>query len=137
MGAVGYLVVCIVMWGVGVFLMKIVGQRLDPLTVAAFNMFGYLSVGIFVFPKAAFGFSRYHLLSIVIGAMFVMANLAFYKLSQTAQVSVVAPITALYVVIPVILGVVFLSEPPTLRKVLGVLLALVALFLLSETEATQ
>ena len=29
------------------------------------------------------------------------------------------------------------EEPPTLRKVLGVLLALLALFLFSKTEATQ
>lgn len=135
MGAAIYLAICILMWGMAMFVMKVVGARLDPLTIAAFNMFGYLSVGVFLFPKASYGFSRYHLLSILIGAMFVIANMAFYKLSQTGQVSVLAPLTALYVVVPVILGIAFLHEPPSLRKLAGVVLALVALYLLSGVEA--
>lgn len=134
MGAAGYLTVCIAMWGLATFAMKLVGSRLDPMTVAAFNMFGYLSVGAFLFPQASWGFSRYHLLSIVIGAMFVLANLAFYKLSQTEQVSTLAPLTALYVIVPVVLGMFFLGEPPTARKVIGIILGLASLYLLSGME---
>ncbi|NUQ12248.1 MAG: DMT family transporter [Gemmatimonadaceae bacterium] len=88
----------------------------------------------FLFPQASWGFSRYHLLSIVIGAMFVLANLAFYKLSQTEQVSTLAPLTALYVIVPVVLGMFFLGEPPTARKVIGIILGLASLYLLSGME---
>lgn len=134
MGAAGYLAICIGMWGLATFAMKLVGTRLDPITIAAFNMFGYLSVGAFLFPKASWGFTRYHLLAAVIGAMFVLANMAFYKLSQTEQVSALAPLTALYVMVPVLLGITFLGEPPTVRKLIGVALGLASLYLLSGVE---
>ena len=134
MGAAFFLVVCILMWGLATMGMKLAGQRLDPITIAAFNMFGYLAVGAFLFPQASYGWSRYHLIAVAIGAVFVVANMAFYKLSQTAYVSTLAPLTALYVVIPVVVGVVALGEPLTFRKVIGVLLALVALYLLSSVD---
>lgn len=134
MTGVTYLVVCMVTWGLATFTMKVAGSRLDPMTVASYNMIGYLGVGMFIFPKAQLGFTRYHLAAVLIGALFVAGNLAFYKLSQTAQVSSLAPMTALYVAIPVLLGFLTLGEPPTLRKVVGVVLALASLYLLASSE---
>ena len=136
MGAAVYLAVCMLMWGLATFTMKVAGQRLDPMTVAAYNVFGYLAVAVFLFPRASFGLTRYHLMGIGIGAMFVVGNMAFYKLSQTVQVSTLVPLTALYVIVPVLLGVLALGEALSLRKAFGVLLGLVAVYLLSMGDGT-
>ena len=129
-----YLAVCMVTWGLATFAMKVAGSRLDPMTVAAYNLIGYLSVGAFLLPKAEFGLSRYHVVSVLIGALFVVGNMAFYKLSQTTDVSSLAPLTALNLAIPVLLGILVLGEPPTVRKAMGIVLALAALYLLSSAE---
>ena len=107
------------------------GKRLDPMTVASCNMFGYFLVGALVFPRASFSLTRYHALAMVVGSMFVLGNIAYYKLSQTSEVSTLAPLTGLYVMVPVVLGLIFLGEPLTLRKGAGALLACVAIYLLS------
>ena len=87
MGAAGYLAICMLMWGLATFTMKVAGQHLDPMTVVVYNLLGYFLVGAFLLPAASYGFSRYHAMGIAIGALFVLGNMALYKLSQTVQVS--------------------------------------------------
>ena len=128
----GYLVICLLMWGLATFGMKIAGERLDPMTTAGFNILGYLVISVFLLPRMSLGMTRYHILAIAIGTMFVLGNLAFYKLSQTTQVSLLAPLTALYVAIPVLLGILVLGEPMSLRKGMGILLAAGAIYLLTS-----
>lgn len=131
MSGFGYLAICMGMWGLALFGMKLAGQKLDPITIAGFNMFGYLLVGAFVLPRASFELTRYHLVAVAVAAMFVVGNMAFYKLSQSSAVSTLAPVTALYIIIPIVLGIVFLREPLTWQKGAGIALALVAIYLLS------
>jgi len=119
------------MWGIAVFVMKLAGARLDPVTTAVFNMFGYVALGIFLLPRASFAMTHAHILAVVIGPIFIVGNMAFYKLSQTGHVSTLAPLTALNLVIPIVLGILFLGEPLTLRKGAGILLAIGAIYLLS------
>ena len=132
MGATGYLLACMLMWGLAVFGMNLAGKQLDPMTVAAFNMFGYFLVGAIVFPQASFSLTWHHAIAVVVGSMFVLGNMAFYKLSPAGDVSTLAPLTGLYVMIPVVLGLLFLGEPLTLRKGAGAVLAGVAIYLLSS-----
>jgi len=120
-------------WGLGTFIMKIVGQRLDPVTTVGFNIIGYLSVAIFLFSRMSFALTRYHLLAIPIGIMFVLGNLAFYRLASTTEITILVPLTALYIAIPVLLGVLVLGEPMTVRKGIAFLLAAGAIYLLSTT----
>lgn len=131
MSPLTYTVICILMWGIAVFVMKLAGSRLDPVTTAVFNMFGYVLTGIFLLPQASFAMTRSHVLAVAIGPLFIMGNMAFYKLSQTNHVSTLAPLTALYVAIPIILGIMVLGEPLTVRKGVGILLAIGAIYLLS------
>jgi bacterial/archaeal transporter family protein len=128
----GYFIACLLAWGMATFAMKIVGERLDPMTLVGFNLLGYVVVSVFFVPKMALGITRFHILAVAIGVMFAIGNLAFYKLSQTHGVSLLAPLTALYVAIPVILGILVLGEPMTVRKGLGILLAVGAIYLLSS-----
>lgn len=61
-----------------------------------------------------------------------VATVAFYAALGRGPASVVVPLTGMYVVIPALLGVVFLREPLTLYRVLGLLCAGLAVFFLSR-----
>ena len=128
-----YLAICLLSWGLATFSMKLVGERLDAMTIVGFNILGSVAMGVIFMPRMSFGMTRYHVLAIAIGTMFVLGNMAFYKLSRTHSVSLLAPLTAIYIAIPVLLGVFVLGEPITLRKGVGILLAVGAIYLLTST----
>ncbi|MBI2300324.1 MAG: EamA family transporter, partial [Armatimonadetes bacterium] len=65
------------------------------------------------------------------GVLFLVGNVAFYKLVHSHQVAVVVPFTAVYVAIPVLLGAVCLREQLSRAQWCGVVLAVVACCLLS------
>ncbi len=50
------------------------------------------------------------------------------------SVSVLGPASALYIVVPAVLGVLLLKEPITGRKAAGIVLAIVAIALLTQDE---
>lgn len=52
------------------------------------------------------------------------------------SVSVLGPVTALYIIVPAVLGVVVLGERITLRKAAGIMLAMVAIYLLASEEGS-
>ena len=81
--------------------------------------------------RAQWSFGWPSLVAIAIGAMYVIGNAAFYKLSQVADVSTLAPIVSLQIMIPIALGIALLGEPVTVRKAFGVLLATASIWLLS------
>jgi transporter family protein len=55
--------------------------------------------------------------------------IAYYRALSAGPVSVVVPVFGLFLVTSSVIGIVFLDEALTLRKVTGVVLALVAVFL--------
>jgi drug/metabolite transporter (DMT)-like permease len=118
-------------WGSGVLLMKLAARGIDPLTAIVFNLPGYLLVGLWVLPWAKPGLSRYHLAAVGIGSVYVIGNLAFFKLCKTQPISILAPLTSLYVLIPTLAGVVLLAERPTRLQWAGMALALIALVMLT------
>ena len=134
MGVAFYVAVCMLMWGLAIFIMKVAGERLDPFTMVLFNVFGYLIMGLVLFSRASYGWTRFHLMGVAVGILFVLGNMAFYKLSQTTQVTTLVPMTALHVAVPILLGFLILGEPMSLRKGAGILLALAAIYLLSSVE---
>ena len=130
------LLVCFFGWGFAVYLMTHVAK--DDLGIAAilfYNLFGYAAANLFVISNVKFGWSWSHFLTVLIGVLFVIANFAYYKLSEMGgQASVLAPLTALYVVVPVLLGALILKEPLSARKLAGIALAVVAIILLSSED---
>ncbi|MFQ6049187.1 MAG: EamA family transporter [Phycisphaerae bacterium] len=118
-------------WGLGVLLMKLATRGVDPLTAIAFNLPGYLLVGLLVVPWARPGLSRYHLAAVAVGAAYVVGNFAFYKLCKSQPISILAPLASLYVAIPIIAGVMLLAERPTRLQWAGIVLAAVAVVMLT------
>lgn len=72
-----------------------------------------------------------HLMGFVAGALGALGAILFYLALSTGPVSVVIPVTSLYVVGVTVAGVLLFGEPITFRKVLGVLLATAAVIALT------
>jgi transporter family protein len=67
----------------------------------------------------------------VAGICLAVGILAYYRALSLGPVSVVAPVFGMFLVTSSALGILFLDETLTARKALGVLLAVVAVYLVS------
>jgi len=128
------LIGCMAAWGLAVFLMKIAGQKLGPYTCSVFALPGYLVIGLLICWRAEYRLSSYHGVAVAIGALYMLGNLAFYRLCQSQDVSVLAAITSVNIVIPIVLGWILLEEPISVRRVVGIALAVAAIVLLNWPE---
>jgi uncharacterized membrane protein len=126
--------ISIAAWGVAVFLMKIAGQGLGAYTSLIFTLPGYLIVMALVAGKADYSLSWRHGIPVLVGALYTIGNIAFYKLCETWEVSRMAPASALYVAIPVILGWIALREPVSMQRIAGLVFAALALYCLTAPE---
>lgn len=70
--------------------------------------------------------------SIISGITGGIAIILFYILLKKYQASIVLPLTSLYPVVVVILGILILKEKITYLNGIGVVLALIAIYLLSK-----
>ncbi|MFZ4694669.1 MAG: EamA family transporter [Verrucomicrobiia bacterium] len=132
------MITCILAWGLAQFLMKLASQGgLSPATSILFTIFGYLAMVPFVLHKADFHLTPRYLLPVLVGICYVVGNLTFYKLCETQDVTLLAPITALNIAVPILLGWLVLREPMTFQRVAGILLAGVALWLLMAPEKAR
>ena len=69
--------------------------------------------------------------ALLAGACLAVGILAYYRALATGPVSVVVPVFGLFIVTSSLLGVAVLDEPLTLRKVVGVLFAVLAVILVA------
>lgn len=72
-----------------------------------------------------------HLVGLVAGGLGALGAILFYIALSTGPVSVIIPLTSLYVVGVAIAGVLLFGEPLTMRKVIGVSLAVAAMIVLA------
>ncbi|HUW83203.1 MAG TPA: DMT family transporter [Phycisphaerae bacterium] len=126
-----WLLVAMLGWGLGVFLMKVATRGIDPLTAIVFNLPGYLIIGLWAIPWCKPAWGRYHLVAVVVGAVYILANFGFYKLCQSKPITVAAPLASLYVSIPILAGMFVLGERPTRLQWGGIAVAVVALVMLT------
>ncbi len=123
---------CISGWGVGAFLMAHLGRSLGMGTILVCNLIGYTIAIAALARDVSLGWSWNHLGAVVTAIVFVLANFAFYRLSHAGEeVTILAPLTSLYVLVAVGLGVVVFHETITPRKGLGIVLGVLAMILLS------
>ena len=65
------------------------------------------------------------------GCLGGISSLLFYHIIQKALASVVVPVCSLYIVVTVVLSYFFLSEPISIKKILGIVFGLIAITLLT------
>jgi len=131
-----YFLGCTAGWGFSTFIMGFLGKETIAFeTLLFYQGLGALFVGFSVVHKVEFGFSTNHLLAVLNGLSFSLADLSYYLLSRAGMsVSILGPMSSMYVVIPMILGVTLLKEPLTFKKVLGLVCAMAAIYFLSSAE---
>jgi bacterial/archaeal transporter family protein len=133
MERLGWLALVMVTWGSANFLLKIVGERLDSYSAALAIVVGYVVVGT-TFSLAGggrLGVTWPHGVAAIIGALYIIGNWAFLHLARTEDISSLSPMAGLAIVLPIVLGFALLGEAITLKKLTGIVFALVAIVLLS------
>jgi transporter family protein len=125
-------ILALVLWGAWGYMSKVL-TRSGPTGVLAFwaSLAGVLPIAAFT---AATGTLRWHRLApagIVAGLLAGIATTCFYFALRRGPASVVVPLTGMYIIIPALLGYVFLKEPLTLKHALGLGCAVLAVVLLA------
>ena len=118
-------------WGV---LIKIASTNLNPYTISFVALTSaWVTVGAISFSKLNWQSNFGVALAVLCGCMGGISSLLFYHVLKTAPASVVIPISSLYIVVTVILSFLFLGEPIGVKKIIGIVLGLVAIKLLTTT----
>ena len=126
--------IVMLLWGVQNVLLKVVFRKISP--------FGYYVIaGIATIVAAGLAYFLFkpslNVDSLTLGGAFLLAlfvsltYLAFLYALSIGPENVVIPITSLNVAVTAILATIFLKEPMTVEKALGLLFATVAVVLLS------
>lgn len=133
LGWFGLSLITLILWGVWGLFGKLALNNLDWRTVYLVAgigaIFVYLIFYAAVKPSLSFNTSSYY--ALVAGALGVGGTLTYYLALNQGKVSVVVPLTALYPVITVILATTVLNEKLTFYQGFGVLLAIMAIILIS------
>jgi len=130
-----YSLLALVLWGLWGVFSKIAATHLPSWAIFLVEICVYLLVGGFIwgllrtpvtwtFPGAA--------AAVAAGLSGGFALFFFLKALSTGPAAVVVPLTSLYPVITVLLGITFLQENLSLRHLLGILMASAAVWLLSQ-----
>jgi len=123
-----------VLIGFNTFAVKLVSQNLHPAVILV-TKFGVGLMGLFLY----FGYTRvplvwnkYILYGCLIGAWWSAIMVLYYTAIARGPLSVVIPIFNLNLIIPAILGFIFLNEAMTVSKLLGLIFACLAVVLLTR-----
>ena len=131
-----YSLLTILLWGAWGAVFKAASSGMDANTNQIFFTVGLLPLMLVLFPAARRGAPGARRAGIawafVTGILGGAGNIAFFRaLGSGGKVSVVAPATALFPIVTVILAVTFLRERISKQQIIGFALALVAIYLLS------
>ena len=132
--------------GVSEYLLVLTGRAVNWQTGMFYNCLGVITINFFTIQSGnvdVFRFDRWAGYAVLTGVLYGGADIYFLKLSgnknisHMADVSILAPLCALYILIPTILGIVVDGEPLTKRKLLGIILATAAILILSFEEQEE
>ena len=130
-----YALISLVLYGFWGFFPKLSVRDIDPLSALLYEIVGACFIGLVVlfsigpglqFTPNGFWFAFLTGVSGMVGTLF------FFKAAKWGPISVVVSLTALYPLIAITLAAIFLREPITLRQLMGMGLALIAIFLMSS-----
>ncbi len=123
-----------VLIGFNTFTVKLISQNLHPALLLV-TKFGIGVIGLFIYlsyTKVPLVWNKYVLYGCLIGAWWSGIMVLYYTAIARGPLSIVIPIFSLNLIIPAILGFIFLQEPVTVSKVLGLIFACLALVLLTR-----
>jgi drug/metabolite transporter (DMT)-like permease len=127
-------------WGIWAVLGKVIGDALTGAQTQALSTIGMLPVTLLLaFSKrtrSAGPKKRGSIYAIAAGLCGCAGNVVYYEILKSGEkASTVVPLTALYPLITILLAVIFLKEKLNRIQFIGVLLALVAIYLFNVQQA--
>lgn len=119
-------------WGISDFLGAQASKALGELrAVLGVQIGGFISLLIFspwLWERKAWGLTDLLLISAE-AAMFLAANLLFYKAFRLGMVSIISPVLGSYAVIPVLLGITLFKERIGLQGITGICFVFIGLLM--------
>jgi transporter family protein len=125
-------------WGIGSFIAKVAANRIGTQSVF-WDLIGYIpailiySLIIFRLKNILAGMQTDKLgigLAMLAGAVGSLGMVGFYFLLTRAEASTVTPLTALYPALTAVLAIIFLHESVNPTKIIGIVLSIIAVYLL-------
>ncbi len=123
-----------VLIGLNTFAVKLVCEHLHPALLLV-TKFGIGVVGLFFYlghSKVPLVWNQYVFYGCLLGALWAGVMVLYYTAIARGPLSVVIPLFNLNLIIPAILGFIFLNEPLTVSKILGLAFACLAVILLTR-----
>ncbi|MGA2938332.1 MAG: EamA family transporter [Syntrophobacteraceae bacterium] len=131
-----YSALALLIWGLWAFLPKMALSCLDPKTAFMFEVFGGAITGLFAFlilrPQLGGAEIRGVIPALLTGMMGYLGLLCFMYAIREGKICIVAPLTALYPVVTLVLAMIFLREKISIVQLAGIILALVSVVLISH-----
>ncbi|MFH1861400.1 MAG: EamA family transporter [bacterium] len=116
-------------WGLWGFLTKLGAQKIPWQTMMIFFALCTLLLGIIAKPTQP-RLDLWHGIGLAGGLAGALGFFYFYIAMARGSATTVIPLTSLYVAVASVLAFLLLSEPVTLRKILGIFAAIAAMVLL-------
>lgn len=129
-----YALLCIFWWGTWGFLSKLGSDRVEPHQLQILFTFGLVPPVIIAWAQLGGKIEtdlRGALYGILNGVISGLGMLAFYAALAKGKASIVNPVTALFPLLTILLAIVFLRERINWVQGVGMILALVAILILS------
>jgi len=129
-----YSILAILLWGAWGLFGKLASNYIPAISIKMIDTIGFLIVAVailfitkFQIPTSKIGITY----AILGGSVAATAGLFFYLALREGKLSIVAPLTALYPAVTVLLSSLILKEQITLLQGVGIVLAIAATILLS------
>ena len=129
-----FAIATLLVWGVWGLLPKLATNYLSPASVMVFGGIGNLLIVVALLVSVNFRpdiQSKGIIFSILAGLVGTLGTITFLYAISRGKASVVVPMTSLYPLVTIILSLLILREPMTLKLGFGILFALMALLLFS------
>lgn len=136
--AIFLLIITFLGWGLGTFFSKLATDKIGANKAAFWDIIAYfISVILFYLASTRlstmFNLTKSGFILAVLAGLFGAAGfIGFYSLLAKSEASTIIPLTALYPILGVILGIFILHESVTATKIIGITLSLAAIYLLNK-----
>ena len=132
MGYLKYTFLAVLGWGCWAIGSKLLSRHFNASSTTFWISFwSIIMLSVIVLVRRSLIVNTHAFWAIPVAIASLIAILSFYKALKTGPTSIVMAVTNMYIVLPVLFGILFLKESLTLTKVIGFLFAAVATVLLS------
>jgi len=126
--------ISLIIYGFWGFFPKLAVSHISPKSALIYEVAGAALVGLLTLALVGFRpdtHPRGVLFAVLTGVAGMLGTLFYFAAAKSGKITVVVSITALYPLITILLASIFLKEPITAKQLAGMVLALIAIVLLS------